>query len=155
IRYRSVTCVPRRRRARATARPTRTAVHAATLTGVSGTALFIALFVLVALVVAAVVARRARRRAEDEGAEDTAQARRWVERLAGQVERVPPRSEPARRSMEAAEDRLERARGMLPRAAAPADAVRIHETAIEGLHYVRAAHEADGDPPGAPLPPAA
>jgi len=120
---------------------------------VSGTALFIALFVLVALVVAAVIARRARRRAEDEAAEDTAQARRWVERLAGQVERVPPRSEPARRSMEAAEDRLERARGMLPRAAAPADAVRIHETAIEGLHYVRAAHEADGDPPGAPLPP--
>lgn len=57
--------------------------------------------------------------------------------------------------MEIAADRLDHARGMLHRAATPTDAIRIHQTAIEGLHYVRAAHAADGDPPGAPLPPPA
>lgn len=106
-----------------------------------------------AVVVAVVLSRRARRRSAARVAESTAHASKWVDRLAGQVERCRPESEPAQLSLEVAVGCHRRAADLLSRASTPAHATRVREAAVEGLHYVRAARTADGADPGAPLPP--
>ncbi len=122
--------------------------------------LFIALFVLVALIVAVVLARRAQRRiAERDAATDAGDAARpaqWMARLTGQLEgfaAVPAATRAARECLRRADDCKARTADQLPRAGTPALALRAQETAIEGLHFVRAARIADGADPGAPLPP--
>lgn len=120
--------------------------------------LFVALFVLVALAVAVAMSRRSRRRAVQQAADDTALSAQWVHRLAGQLDGAGPapgRTTAAREAFRAASEfRVDAEKG-LAAARTPTHATRTRESAVAGLHYVRAARIADGEDPGAPLPPPA
>ncbi len=117
--------------------------------------LFVALFVLVALVVAVAMSRRSRRRAARQADEDTAQSAQWVRRLAGQLDTRTGRTPAARESLRRASQCRRDAEEQLAAARTPTHATRTREIAVVGLHYVRAASVADGEDPGAPLPPPA
>jgi hypothetical protein len=82
-----------------------------------------------------------------------ADARRWYERLGGQVMNLSTTDDPAvRQALADASERYNAAGGQLEQAKTPAQAGLARETALEGLHYIRAARTAMGLDPGPALP---
>ncbi|MCG8926198.1 hypothetical protein V1227_20770 [Lentzea sp. DG1S-22] len=81
-----------------------------------------------------------------------AEARRWVERLGGQVMSLTGSNAAATQAMADASERFTAAGSQMEQARTIPQARLVTETAMEGLHYVRAAREAMGMDPGPALP---
>lgn len=111
--------------------------------------------VVVLAVIAAVVWLVRRHHAEQaaELEDAKADARRWVERLGGQVLALTGSDEPSRQALADAAERYTAAGSQMEQARTVAQCRQVTETAYEGLYYVRAAREAMGIDPGPELPP--
>lgn len=81
-----------------------------------------------------------------------AEARRWVERLGGQVLNLVGTDEPAKQALADAAERYTAAGSQLDSARTAAQSRLVTQTALEGLYYVRAARTAMGMDPGPDLP---
>ncbi len=107
---------------------------------------------IVALVAFAI--QRNKARTEQQFADAIADARRWYERLGGQVLNLTANGNPAaQQALSDAGERYNAAGGQLDQARTPAQAVLARQTALEGLYYVGAARSALGMDPGPALPP--
>jgi len=96
---------------------------------------------------------RSRQAAEQRALEDAkAEARRWVERLGGQVLNLVGTNEPAKQALADAGERYTAASSQLDSARTAAQSRLATQTALEGLYYVRAARSAMGMDPGPDLP---
>jgi len=82
-----------------------------------------------------------------------ADARRWVERLGGQVLNLLGTNDAAKQALADAAERYTAAGSQLDQARTTAQARGVTETAYEGLYYARAARSAMGLDPGPELPP--
>ena len=80
-------------------------------------------------------------------------ARRWVERLGGQVLNLVGTNDAAKQALADAAERYTAAGSQLDQARSAAQARGVTETAYEGLYYVRAARTAMDLDPGPELPP--
>jgi len=80
------------------------------------------------------------------------EARRWVERLGGQVLNLDGTDPASRQALADAAERYNAAGSQMEQARSVAQARQVTETAYEGLYYVRAAREAMGLDPGPQLP---
>jgi hypothetical protein len=97
---------------------------------------------------------RYRQAAQQRDLEDAkAEARRWVERLGGQVLTLVGTDEPAKQALADAAERYTAASSQLDSARTAAQSRLVTHTALEGLYYVRAARAAMGMDPGPDLPP--
>ncbi|HEV7827209.1 MAG TPA: DUF1542 domain-containing protein [Mycobacteriales bacterium] len=85
-------------------------------------------------------------------ADALADARRWYERLGGQIMNLSGDDPAVRQALADAGERYNAAGGQLEQAKTPAQAALARDTALEGLHYVRAARTALGLDPGPALP---
>jgi len=83
------------------------------------------------------------------------EARRWVERLGGQVLNLVGTDEASKQALADASERYTAASSQLEQARSTAQSRQVTQTAYEGLYYVRAAREAMGLDPGPELPPLA
>ncbi|MGH3796538.1 MAG: hypothetical protein ACREQ5_40155 [Candidatus Dormibacteria bacterium] len=96
---------------------------------------------------------RQRQAAQQRELEDSqAEARRWVERLGGQVLNLVGSTEPAKQALADAAERYTAAGSQMDSARTPAQSRLVIQTAQEGLHYVRAARIAMDMDPGPELP---
>ncbi|WP_443083928.1 hypothetical protein [Verrucosispora sp. WMMA2121] len=84
-----------------------------------------------------------------------ADARRWYERLGGQVMNLSGEDPAARQALADAAERYHAAGSQLEQAGSITQYRLARETAVEGLTYIRAARLALGIDPGPPLPPLA
>ncbi|MEV2237077.1 hypothetical protein [Micromonospora sp. NPDC049891] len=84
-----------------------------------------------------------------------ADARRWYERLGGQVMNLSGEDPAVRQALADAAERYHAAGSQLEQARSIAQYRLARETAVEGLTYIRAARLALGIDPGPPLPPLA
>ncbi|MEJ3652845.1 hypothetical protein WEH80_07670 [Actinomycetes bacterium KLBMP 9759] len=111
--------------------------------------------VVVVLIVAGVFwLVRQRSAAQARELEDArSEARRWVERLGGQVLNLQGTDDASRQAMADAAERYNAAGSQMDQARSVAQARQVTETAYEGLYYVRAARTAMGLDPGPELPP--
>ncbi|MGH3696467.1 MAG: hypothetical protein ACRDRX_21160 [Pseudonocardiaceae bacterium] len=82
-----------------------------------------------------------------------AEARRWVERLGGQVLNLVGTDEPSKQALADASERYTAAGSQLESARTAAQSRLVTQTALEGLYYVRAARVAMSMDPGPDLPP--
>ncbi|NIJ13314.1 hypothetical protein FHU38_003658 [Saccharomonospora amisosensis] len=89
-----------------------------------------------------------RRRLEDTKAE----ARRWLERLGGQVLNLTGTDAASQQAIADAAERYNAAGSQMEQAQTEEQARLVRQTALEGLYYVRAARTAMGLDPGPPLP---
>ena len=80
------------------------------------------------------------------------EARRWVERLGGQVLNLIGTNEAAKQALADAAERYTAAGSQLDQARSVAQARGVTQTAYEGLYYVRAARSAMDLDPGPELP---
>ncbi|QUH00961.1 hypothetical protein HUO13_09125 [Saccharopolyspora erythraea] len=92
----------------------------------------------------------ARRQAELDDAR--AEARRWLERLSGQVVNLVGTNEAAKQALADASERHNAAGSQMEQAASTTQCKLVTETALEGLYYVRAARTAMDMDPGPELP---
>jgi hypothetical protein len=81
-----------------------------------------------------------------------AEARRWVERLGGQVLNLVGTDEPSKQALADAAERYTAAGSQMESARTAAQCRLVTQTALEGLYYVRAARSAMGMDPGPELP---
>jgi hypothetical protein len=81
-----------------------------------------------------------------------AEARRWYDRLGGQVLALTGTDDPSRQALADASERYTAAGSQLASATTPGQYRLVTETALEGLHFVRAARTAMGMDPGPDLP---
>lgn len=81
-----------------------------------------------------------------------AQARRWVERLGGQVLSLTGADIASQQALSDASERYTAAGSQLEQAQTTRQAQLVTDTALEGLYYVRAARSAMGMDPGPALP---
>ncbi|KAF0848144.1 DUF1542 domain-containing protein [Nocardia caishijiensis] len=84
--------------------------------------------------------------------EARAEARLAIERLGGQLHALTPANRPADHALADATDRYNAANTQLDRASTPHQATLANRTALEGLHYTRAARQAMKMDPGPELP---
>jgi hypothetical protein len=117
-----------------------------------GTAIM--MIVLVAIVVVGGVylvrshAAAKRRRLDDAKAE----ARRWLERLGGQVLNLTGSDTASQQAIADAAERYNAAGSQMEQAETAEQAALVRQTALEGLYYIRAARIAMGMDPGPDLP---
>ncbi|MBW0009448.1 MAG: hypothetical protein JO063_04900 [Pseudonocardiales bacterium] len=98
--------------------------------------------------------RRHRQAAQQRDLDDSkAEARRWVERLGGQVLNLIGTDEPSKQALADAAERYTAASSQLDSVRTAAQSRLATQTALEGLYYVRAARVAMGMDPGPDLPP--
>jgi hypothetical protein len=81
-----------------------------------------------------------------------AEARRWVERLGGQVLNLVGTDEPSKQALADAAERYTAAGSQMESARTAAQCRLVTHTALEGLYYVRAARSTMGMDPGPELP---
>ncbi|MGH3897322.1 MAG: hypothetical protein ACRDTA_03540 [Pseudonocardiaceae bacterium] len=99
---------------------------------------------------------RHRQASQQRDLEDSkAEARRWVERLGGQVLSLVGTDEPSKQALADAAERYTAAGSQMDSASTSAQSRLVTQTALEGLYYVRAARTAMGMDPGPDLPPVA
>lgn len=112
------------------------------------------ILLVVAIAVIAFVVQSNKKRAEAELADAAAEARRLHERLGGQTMNLtaPGDNLPAGQALADAGERYTAAGSQLESAASIHQYRLAAETAIEGLHYVRAARTAMGIDPGPEIP---
>ncbi|AEA24145.1 hypothetical protein Psed_1912 [Pseudonocardia dioxanivorans CB1190] len=114
----------------------------------------VTVIILVAIVAGAYWLIRQRSVAQARELEDSkAEARRWVERLGGQVLNLVGTDEPSKQALADAAERYNAAGSQMEQARTAAQCRQVTETAYEGLYYVRAARTAMGMDPGPELPP--
>ena len=82
-----------------------------------------------------------------------ADARRWVERLGGQVLNLIGTNDAAKQALADASERYTAAGSQMEQARTAEQCRLVTRTAMEGLYYVRAARTAMGLDPGPELPP--
>jgi len=112
------------------------------------------LLVVVAIVAGVVWLVRQQQATKTRELEDAkADARRWVERLGGQVLNLVGTNDAAKQALADAAERYTAAGSQMDQARSAAQARGVTETAYEGLYYVRAARSAMGLDPGPELPP--
>jgi len=116
----------------------------------STTVLLLLLAVVAGGVLLAVSSARGRRRRELEDAQ--AEARRWVERLGGQVLSLVGTDEPSRQAIADAAERYTAAGSQMEQATSTEQTKLVTQTALEGLYYIRAARMAMDMDPGPELP---
>ncbi|WP_031466020.1 hypothetical protein [Sciscionella sediminilitoris] len=115
----------------------------------------IVIVVLLVVVIAAIVlfTKRGNDRKADELGDAKAEARRWIERLGGQVFQLEGTTEPAaKQAIADASERYTAAGSQIEQASTTRQCQLATHTAMEGLYYVRAAREALGLDPGPELP---
>nr|WP_157162901.1 hypothetical protein [Actinoalloteichus spitiensis] len=116
-----------------------------------GTIILIVLLVAVVGGVALLVRQKAAaRQRELENAQ--AEARRWVERLGGQVINLVGSNEASQQALADASERYTAAGSQMEQAKSTEQCALVTATAMEGLYYVRAARTAMGMDPGPELP---
>ncbi|GLZ37753.1 hypothetical protein [Actinokineospora sp. NBRC 105648] len=116
-----------------------------------GTLVF--LVILVAVVAIGVLVARNRTSARAQQLDDAkAEARRWVERLGGQVMSLTGTDEASRQALADAAERYTAAGSQMDQALTAEQCRLVTRTAMEGLYYVRAARTAMGLDPGPELP---
>lgn len=94
-----------------------------------------------------------RKAAQQRDLEDAqAEARRWVERLGGQVMNLVGNDEPSKQALADAAERYTAAGSQMESASTAQQCRLVTETALEGLYYVHAARTAMGLDPGPELP---
>ncbi|GAY12184.1 hypothetical protein [Pseudonocardia sp. N23] len=114
----------------------------------------VTIIVLVAIVAGVVWLVRQRTASQARELEDSkAEARRWVERLGGQVLNLVGTDEASKQALADAAERYNAAGSQMEQARTAAQCRQVTETAYEGLYYVRAARTAMGIDPGPELPP--
>jgi uncharacterized membrane protein YgcG len=119
---------------------------------VVGTIVTVVVLVLVVAGAAGLIRQRSAARARELD-DARSEARRWVERLGGQVLNLTGTDEASRQALADAAERFTAAGSQLDQARSTAQARQVTETAYEGLYYVRAARTAMGLDPGPELPP--
>ncbi|MDO5031108.1 DUF1542 domain-containing protein [Corynebacterium sp.] len=82
-----------------------------------------------------------------------ADARRWTERLGGQVMQISGTDAASTQAMADASERFTAANAAISRATTAKQAYLARESALEGMHYVAAARDIMGMTPGPELPP--
>ena len=112
----------------------------------------IALLVLVAVWLYRTSSRSRQLGGQNALADALADARRWYERLGGQLMNLSGDDPAVRQALADAGERYNAAGGQLEQAKTPAQAALARDTALEGLHYINAARTALGIDPGPPLP---
>ncbi|GAA1282796.1 hypothetical protein [Saccharothrix xinjiangensis] len=114
----------------------------------------IVLVVLLVLVVGAgwLLARNAAEKRRRELEDAQAEARRWVERLGGQVMNLTGADTASQQAMADASERFTAAGSQMEQARTTEQCRLVTRTAMEGLYYVRAARTAMGLDPGPELP---
>jgi hypothetical protein len=120
---------------------------------VEGVELLIILLVVGGLL--ALVLTRGRGRgttASEQLGDAEAEARRWYDRLGGQVLGLTGSDEPSRQALADAAERYTAAGAQLDGATTAPQYRLVTDTALEGLYYVRAARTAMGMDPGPELP---
>jgi hypothetical protein len=116
------------------------------------TAIWFAVIVIV-LVSAAIWWSRTRAAAKQKDLDDAkAEARRWVERLGGQVLNLVGTNEAAKQALADAAERHTAAGSQMEQARSAEQCRLTTQTALEGLYYVRAARVAMDMDPGPELP---
>jgi hypothetical protein len=119
-----------------------------------GTLILAAILLLLIGAGAAYYFFRSRHAAQQRDLDDSqAEARRWVERLGGQVLNLVGTDEPSKQALADAAERYTAASSQLDSARTAAQSRLVTQTALEGLYYVRAARVAMGMDPGPDLPP--
>jgi uncharacterized membrane protein YgcG len=119
---------------------------------VTGTIVTIVVLALIVLGVVWLVRQRSAAQARE--LEDAkSEARRWVERLGGQVLNLVGTDDASKQALADAAERYTAAGSQMEQARSVAQARQVIETAHEGLYYVRAARTAMGLDPGPDLPP--
>lgn len=110
--------------------------------------------IIAAIVVAGVWYMRQRNASAASSLSDAqAEARRWVERLGGQVYALDPRDDPAaKQALADASERYTAAGSQVEQASTVQQYRLAQQTAYEGLYYVRAARTSLGLDPGPDLP---
>ncbi len=93
-----------------------------------------------------------RRRKERQLADAREEARRWYERLGGQITTLHGDAQAVKQALADAGERYTAAGAQLERSQTPRQYELARETALEGLYYVRAARTAMGLDPGPELP---
>lgn len=96
--------------------------------------------------------RSGQRRQLTDVADAKAEARRWVERLGGQVLNLTGTDTASQQAIADASERYTAAASQIEQAQSTKQAALATETALEGLYYVRAARTAMGMDPGPELP---
>ena len=86
-------------------------------------------------------------------ADAQADARRWIERLGGQVMQISGTDTASQQAMADASERFTAANSAIAQATTVKQAHLARESALEGLYYVAAAREIMGMDPGPELPP--
>ncbi|WP_298176436.1 hypothetical protein [Saccharomonospora sp.] len=117
-----------------------------------GTAITVIVLLLIVVAGAAYLVRsqaQAKRRQLEDAKAD---ARRWVERLGGQVLNLTGTDTASQQALADASERYNAAGSEMERAETVEQARLAKETALEGLYYVRAARTAMGLDPGPALP---
>ncbi|WP_211177693.1 hypothetical protein [Pseudonocardia acidicola] len=113
----------------------------------------VTLVVLVGIIAGVVWLIRQQKAKQARELEDAkSEARRWVERLGGQVLNLVGTDEASKQALADAAERYTAAGSQLDQAKSAAQARQVTETASEGLYYVRAARTAMGLDPGPELP---
>lgn len=115
-----------------------------------------ALFLVIALAAVAfglfVLSNQRARRRQQQLDDAKADARRWVERLGGQVLQLTGTDTASQQALADAAERYTAAGAQIEQAQTVQQARLVTETALEGLYYVRAARTAMGMDPGPALP---
>jgi uncharacterized membrane protein YgcG len=122
------------------------------LVGMAGTILTVVVLVLIVAGAAWLIRQRAAAR-ERELEDAKSEARRWVERLGGQVLNLVGTNEAAKQALADAAERYTAAGSQMEQARSTTQTRQVTETAYEGLYYVRAARTAMDLDPGPELPP--
>lgn len=111
------------------------------------------IIIAVAVIVGAVWWAKQRAAARQKDLDDAkAEARRWVERLGGQVLNLVGTNDAAKQALADAAERHTAAGSQMEQASTAAQCRLTTQTALEGLHYVRAARSAMDMDPGPELP---
>ena len=97
--------------------------------------------------------KRREEREAQQLADAQADARRWIERLGGQVMQISGTDSASQQAMADASERFTTANSAISRATTAKQANLARESALEGMHYVNAAREIMGMNPGPELPP--
>lgn len=113
----------------------------------------IVILLLVLVIALGVAYARSSARTKQAGLADAkAEARRWVERLGGQVMNLSGNDDASKQALADAAERYTAAGSQLDQTKTSRQANLATQTALEGLYYVRAARTAMGMDPGPELP---
>jgi hypothetical protein len=113
---------------------------------------FLVVILLVVIIGVVVVVMRQRAQNGQRLDDAKADARRWVERLGGQVLNLTGTNDAAKQALADAGERYNAAGSQMEQARTTEQCRLVTQTAQEGLYYVRAAREAMGLDPGPELP---